>query len=121
MKRYEINAPVECTGLGWGLAWAQGLAYTDNEELAAKLARKGYTVTDTQAPAAAQEVHPAAAAEKPLDEMTVTELRSFAAAHGIDVTGAAKKPDLLLAVKTAVEPSGTPDISSPEEPVSEEK
>ena len=42
------------------------------------------------------------AQDKALEEMTVTELRSFAASHGIDVTGAAKKPDLLLAVQTAL-------------------
>ena len=44
--------------------------------------------------------------------MTVTELRSFAASHGIDVTGAAKKPDLLLAVQTAL---GTDRESETEE------
>lgn len=107
MKRYEIKAPVACTGMGWGLAWVQGLAYTDNAELAAKLGRKGYTVTDTQAPADAQAIQspaPAPEPEKPLADMTVTELRNFAAARGIDVAGASKKSELLLAVQTAVEP-----------------
>lgn len=52
------------------------------------------------------------AQEKALEEMTVTELRSFAASHGIDVTGAAKKPDLLLAVQTAL---GTDRESETEE------
>ena len=52
------------------------------------------------------------AQDKALEEMTVTELRSFAASHGIDVTGAAKKPDLLLAVQTAL---GTDRESETEE------
>ena len=118
MKKYEIKAPVECTGLGWGLAWVQGLAHTDDAELAAKLARKGYTVTDKLAPVgeqAAQNPAPAPAPKKALEDMTVTELRSFAAAHGIDVTGAAKKQDLLLAVQTAVEPSAAPAEAVPGE------
>ena len=125
MKRYEIKAPVECTGLGWGLAWAQGLAHTDDAELAAKLARKGYVVTDMQAPAGetgaaapgagAQDPAPPPEPEKVLEDMTVTELRSYAAAHGIDVTGAAKKQDLLLAVQTAVEPEAAPAEATPEE------
>ena len=52
------------------------------------------------------------AQDKALEEMTVTELRSFAASHGIDVTGAAKKPDLLLAMQTAL---GTDRESETEE------
>lgn len=51
----------------------------------------------------------APAQEKALEEMTVTELRSFAASHGIDVTGAAKKPDLLLAVQTALGTGSDPE------------
>ena len=53
----------------------------------------------------------APAQEKALEEMTVTELRSFAASHGIDVTGAAKKPDLLLAVQTALAPDSKPETA----------
>lgn len=52
-----------------------------------------------------------AAQDKALEEMTVTELRSFAASHGIDVTGAAKKPDLLLAVRTALAPDSKPETA----------
>ena len=52
-----------------------------------------------------------AAHDKALEEMTVTELRSFAASHGIDVTGAAKKPDLLLAVRTALAPDSKPETA----------
>lgn len=51
------------------------------------------------------------AQDKALDEMTVTELRSFAASHGIDVTGAAKKPDLLLAVQTALGTGSDPETA----------
>ena len=51
------------------------------------------------------------AQDKALEEMTVTELRSFAASHGIDVTGAAKKPDLLLAVRTALAPDSKPETA----------
>ena len=51
------------------------------------------------------------AQDKALEEMTVTELRSFAASHGIDVTGAAKKPDLLLAVQTALAPDSRPETA----------
>ena len=53
----------------------------------------------------------APAQEKALEEMTVTELRSFAASHGIDVTGAAKKPDLLLAVQTALGTGSEPETA----------
>lgn len=105
MARYSIKAPIECNGMGWGLAWANGLAFTDDSDLAAKLARKGYAVKDTMAPI--EETEPETSVEepgKPFESMTVTELRSFAAAHGIDVTGASKKQELLLAVQTAIEP-----------------
>lgn len=51
------------------------------------------------------------AQDKALEEMTVTELRSFAASHGIDVTGAAKKPDLLLAVQTALGTGSDPETA----------
>ncbi len=110
MARYSIKAPIECNGMGWGLAWANGLAFTDNSDLAAKLARKGYTVKDAMAPV--EETEPETSVkepEKPFESMTVTELRSFAAAHGIDVTGASKKQDLLLAVQTAMEPGAAQD------------
>ena len=53
----------------------------------------------------------APAQEKALEEMTVTELRSFAASHGIDVTGAAKKPDLVLAVQTALGTGSDPETA----------
>lgn len=53
----------------------------------------------------------APAQDKALEEMTVTELRSFAASHGIDVTGAAKKPDLLLAVQTALGTGSDPETA----------
>ena len=51
------------------------------------------------------------AQDKALEEMTVTELRSFAASHCIDVMGAAKKPDLLLAVRTALAPDSKPETA----------
>ncbi len=52
MSKYKITAPVTVTGPGWGLAFVNGVAETDNEALAKKLASKGYNV-ETEAPAAA--------------------------------------------------------------------
>lgn len=46
MSKYKITAPVPVTGPGWGLAFVEGVAETDNEALAKKLAGKGYTVED---------------------------------------------------------------------------
>ena len=47
---YEIKAKVEMTGKGWGLAFVDGVAHTEDAALAAKLAAKGYTVTQPDAP-----------------------------------------------------------------------
>lgn len=47
--------------------------------------------------------------EKSLEKMTLEELRACAAAHNIDVTGAAKKADFVLAIKTALDDSGSED------------
>ena len=44
MSKYKITAPVTVTGPGWGLAFVNGVAGTDNEALAKKLSSKGYTV-----------------------------------------------------------------------------
>lgn len=64
----------------------------------------------SEAPAAgAGAADTAGAPEKALEDMTVAELRRYAVEHGIDVTGAAKKQDLLLAIRTAMEPSAGPE------------
>lgn len=47
---YKIKARVPVTGKGWGLAWVEGVAHTEDTALAAKLAAKGYTVTQPAAP-----------------------------------------------------------------------
>lgn len=53
MMRYTVHTPVKgYTGSGWGLTFADGVAQTDDKALAAKLARKGYEVTDNKAPKA---------------------------------------------------------------------
>lgn len=51
MSKFTIKAPVTFTGAGWGLAFVEGVAHTDNEYLARKLKDKGYTVTEESAAA----------------------------------------------------------------------
>lgn len=50
MGKFTIKAPVTFTGSGWGLAFVEGVAQTDDEYLARKLRGKGYEVTE-KAPA----------------------------------------------------------------------
>lgn len=45
MSKYTVKAPVSFTGTGWGLAFVDGVAQTDDDYLADKLQGKGYTVT----------------------------------------------------------------------------
>lgn len=49
MKLFKIKAPSTFTGSGWGLAFVEGVAHTEDGHLARKLAGKGYTVTDAAA------------------------------------------------------------------------
>lgn len=49
MGKFTIKAPVTFTGTGWGLAFVEGVAHTDDESLARKLKQKGYTVTEAAA------------------------------------------------------------------------
>lgn len=46
MSKYTVKAPVAITGPAWGLAFVEGVACTEDEYLARKLARKGYTITE---------------------------------------------------------------------------
>lgn len=46
MSSYTVKAPEAVTGSGWGLSFMEGVAHTEDEYLARKLARKGYTVTE---------------------------------------------------------------------------
>lgn len=46
MSKFTIRAPVAFTGSGWGLAFVEGVAQTDDEYLAHKLEGKGYEVTE---------------------------------------------------------------------------
>ena len=91
--------------------WTVGLIFHEEAENAPAI--KSGVVNPEAGPSAqgagTQTFSPAQ--DKALEEMTVTELRSFAASHGIDVTGAAKKPDLLLAVRTALAPDSKPETA----------
>lgn len=51
MGKFTIKAPVTFTGSGWGLAFVEGVAQTDDAYLARKLRQKGYTVTEEAAAA----------------------------------------------------------------------
>lgn len=51
MGKFTIKAPVTFTGSGWGLAFVEGVAQTDDAYLAHKLRQKGYTVTEAAAAA----------------------------------------------------------------------
>ena len=44
----KIESNLKINGIHWGLAFVDGLAYTVNASLAAKLQLKGYVVTDQQ-------------------------------------------------------------------------
>lgn len=48
MSKYKITAPVTVTGCGWGLAFVNGEAQTDDDALAKKLAGKGYAVAENK-------------------------------------------------------------------------
>lgn len=49
MSKYTVKAPETFTGSGWGLAFVEGEAHTEDEYLARKLAGKGYAVTEEAA------------------------------------------------------------------------
>ena len=44
----KIESNLKINGRHWGLAFVDGVAYTTNASLAAKLRQKGYVVTDVQ-------------------------------------------------------------------------
>ena len=44
----KIESNLKINGRHWGLQFADGIAYTANVALAAKLLLKGYVVTDVQ-------------------------------------------------------------------------
>ena len=48
---YTIKAPTSYTGMGWGLAFVDGEAKTDNAHIADVVRENGYTVTEEASPA----------------------------------------------------------------------
>lgn len=51
MSKHTIKAPGDFTGHGWGLDFVNGVAVTEDSNLAHKLSQKGYEVTSEAAPA----------------------------------------------------------------------
>lgn len=84
---YKIKAPVAITQMAWGIAFAEGVAYTENSELAKKLAIKGYEVTES----------PKAAENKDFSfsKMKKAELVAFANEHSVDVSGCKSNAEII--------------------------
>lgn len=88
---YIIKAPVKSySGTGFGLTFVDGVAKTDNGNLAGYLSARGYAVEQEGVVPG-----PEYPDGLPTDKWTVVQLKAYAVANERDLGEASKKEDIL--------------------------
>lgn len=93
---YKIKTNLDVNGIGWGLDFKHGVAFTDREDLARRLKSLGYEVEDmtqkpvkVSAPAQAAAIEPSTASNEASD--TAPEESAPAQAAAATAEGGAEK------------------------------